>query len=1248
MKSLWKRILCMAITLCLMLQPVAYVQAENNVSEDQEETTCEIPAYVNPLYADVITEEDLVAKSSKVRTASEIVEISDEEEIVEYIRESMIAREETLTFCYVTEEEYDAAWLETWWNAVFEETDDSHAGDYLESNYAGRTEGNINIASSDDVYYYTYTLPVLYHTTASQEAAFDAELENVLEELGVKDDSLSSYEKMTIIYDYICDYVEYDYDNLEDDTYTLKYTAYAALIDGTSVCQGFAALLYRMLEAVGIDTRMVTGQADNGESTGGHAWNISKVGGKYYYSDATWDEPRRENDMEYEYFLKGSTDFEVDHFPDDDSPVKVEPYAELLSETDYDPDSDATDEETNEDTDEQVQYTGLKVTGIEIISENKDELEEEGEFQVAVTLLNDSAEEIGIDTECLEIVWEDEYNTYSTCFDSGYVTLDADQTVTLQTAYHIEKYAPAGKRVLQSIDYMWGELTYTYDEDMKAMVGVKDYEDEVHSFAYEGEADWNMPVAENADTEVPYIEKLTVEDIVLSEEEKYVKIRMDISDEGAAPVTWINFFLRDTEIEQNYEWCDVELDESKKVEGGYEFSLPLWENAVAGTYKVEFCTIADAAYRERAYELDEDGAMIDDMDGHEMTADDLVIPESEYISTDRDFTAPVFTGITLDSIEIEAGGTISGTLQMEDESGIAEVSMNFYSEELERDVNVEVTDFVIENGVYKFNTKIPAYVLPGEYRFEYLYCADDSVRNNGEGYNAYVETEDEEGEIEGTWLYDITINVVEAEGTVVVEAGEENLASAIANAENGDTFVVLADNHEGVSTLTTSFMQTVKEKEINLILKDGNGELVIDPEDTIASFEEEIQVNLDVYAYIDDPVDCEPMGVDSFLSFIIQMDPDNIPVTVKIDTEFTGFAEDAEYYLFTRDDANGYQKISDLEYKDGGVEIAFSNGINGGSATESEDGELPAYRYYVGFKKVSYCTEHKWNAGRITVAPTCMTEGEIIYKCTVSGCDATKTEAAPIDEDNHKSPATYTFVQLPDCENGGILALYCENGCGHEFEECRIETHPLGHKYKDVLTKATTKADGKIQSKCSVCGDVEKTTTIYKPSSITLSTTTYTYNGSVKTPTVTVKDSEGNKLEKNVDYTVSYASGRKKVGKYTVKITFKGNYSGTVSKTFKIIPKTTKLTSLTKATKAFTAKWSKQSTQVTGYQIQYARNKSFSGASLKTVTSYKTTSLKVTGLKAKTKYYVRVRTYKTVNGVKYYSNWSAYKTVTTK
>ena len=156
---------------------------------------------------------------------------------------------------------------------------------------------------------------------------------------------------------------------------------------------------------------------------------------------------------------------------------------------------------------------------------------------------------------------------------------------------------------------------------------------------------------------------------------------------------------------------------------------------------------------------------------------------------------------------------------------------------------------------------------------------------------------------------------------------------------------------------------------------------------------------------------------------------------------------------------------------------------------------------------------------------------------------------------------------------------------------------------------------------------------------------TKAFTGKAITQNVTVK--VGNTVLKNgTDYTVSY-SNNKKVGKATVKITGKGKYGGVITKTFKINPAKQEIQKLTAKSKAFFVDWA-QKGSATGYEIQYATNSKFTGAKKVTITNNKTDKTTVSKLSANKKYYVRVRSYTTVGGTKYYGAWSAVKNVTTK
>ncbi|MDE6658679.1 MAG: fibronectin type III domain-containing protein [Eubacterium sp.] len=334
-----------------------------------------------------------------------------------------------------------------------------------------------------------------------------------------------------------------------------------------------------------------------------------------------------------------------------------------------------------------------------------------------------------------------------------------------------------------------------------------------------------------------------------------------------------------------------------------------------------------------------------------------------------------------------------------------------------------------------------------------------------------------------------------------------------------------------------------------------------------------------------------------------------------------------------------------------------------------------------------YCSDgiinckHKYDAGKVTKAATCSVAGVKTYTCSV--CKGTKTET--ISAKGHSYDAGKVTKQAT-CSVAGVKTYTCSVCKGIKTETIKALAHkavtdeavaatctktgltegshcsecnatitaqeivPIKqHNYKTTTTKATTKKNGTVVKKCSVCGASTKTT-VYYPKTITLSKTSYTYNGKAQKPTVTVKDSKGKKIASS-NYTLKYASN-KNVGKATVTITFKGNYSGTVKKTFTINPKPTTLSSITAKSKGFTAKWKKLTTQTTGYEIQYSTSSKFSGAKTVTVSKNKTTSKTISKLKSKKKYYVRIRTYKTVkvNGksTKIYSSWSKSKSVTTK
>lgn len=304
---------------------------------------------------------------------------------------------------------------------------------------------------------------------------------------------------------------------------------------------------------------------------------------------------------------------------------------------------------------------------------------------------------------------------------------------------------------------------------------------------------------------------------------------------------------------------------------------------------------------------------------------------------------------------------------------------------------------------------------------------------------------------------------------------------------------------------------------------------------------------------------------------------------------------------------------------------------------------------------------HAYNLGEVTEKATCKATGTKTYTCLV--CAVTKTET--ISKSNThtysndcdkacnvcgvtRTVPAHKYTNTCDtkcdvCDASRTIKHTYTNKCDTSCNVCKAK-RTITHSYKTTTTKAKISSNGKIVKKCTVCGNVASTTTIKRIKTIKLATTSYTYNGKVKTPTVVVKDSAGKTLKKNTDYTVKYLTNRKSIGTHKVKITFVGKYSGSKTLTFAISLAKSSVSKLTAGKKSLTVSLKKTS-NVSGYQIEYSTSKKFTNAKTKTTTSTKAT---IKGLSAKKTYYVRVRTYKTVNGKKYYSAWSTIKYKKTK
>ena len=180
-------------------------------------------------------------------------------------------------------------------NQAFEHTGNGSEGDYLSWAYCGY---GMQIAYGRENGYTNgnFKYVITYYTNASQEAAVTKKAQQISSSLGLS--SKSEYEKIYAVHKYICDNVKYD-----RNSSNIKYSCYAAMVNNSAVCQGYALMAYRLLNDAGVSCRFVAGDT----SSGAHGWNIVKIGSLYYNFDSTWDAGKSASN--YLYFLKSEGNF---------------------------------------------------------------------------------------------------------------------------------------------------------------------------------------------------------------------------------------------------------------------------------------------------------------------------------------------------------------------------------------------------------------------------------------------------------------------------------------------------------------------------------------------------------------------------------------------------------------------------------------------------------------------------------------------------------------------------------------------------------------------------------------------------------------------------------------------------------------------------------------------------------------------------------------------------------------------------
>ena len=371
---------------------------------------------------------------------------------------------------------------------------------------------------------------------------------------------------------------------------------------------------------------------------------------------------------------------------------------------------------------------------------------------------------------------------------------------------------------------------------------------------------------------------------------------------------------------------------------------------------------------------------------------------------------------------------------------------------------------------------------------------------------------------------------------------------------------------------------------------------------------------------------------------------------------------------------------------------------------------------------------------------TCTERGTMTAECDY-GCGE---KNVILDENSVLADHKYSKYVSDDnatCQHDGTKTAECDYGCGTTKtvtdKGSQLEHTPVGEWI--VTRKASPEEDGAMARKCKVCGDTVEGAKIPSIDRMILDSTRFVYDGKAKKTGVIIYDRTGAEIDAS-QYTLKFEKNTAS-GRASVKAVFSGDYKGTLTTYFNIMPKGTSVRTLANSTTGVSIAWNKAAdgtgyyiyrstnggayaqiaainkltttsytdktaktngarylykvcvyrknaslilkssssapktiyyvtaptcrsaansaagsikvnytgnTKATGYQIQYALNTKFTGAKTVTAAGYKTTTKVITKLQKNKKYYVRVRGYKKVKGVVYYSAWSTAKSVVVK
>ncbi len=334
-------------------------------------------------------------------------------------------------------------------------------------------------------------------------------------------------------------------------------------------------------------------------------------------------------------------------------------------------------------------------------------------------------------------------------------------------------------------------------------------------------------------------------------------------------------------------------------------------------------------------------------------------------------------------------------------------------------------------------------------------------------------------------------------------------------------------------------------------------------------------------------------------------------------------------------------KVNTVEDKGSALGHLFNDYISDNNATCTEDGTKTSFCARCDAKDTRPETGSR--LGHLYGTWTVLKEAN----CTEGGHEQNTCQRCGHFEDKETSALGHKFViqnkVYPTCiSDGKTSGSYCSR-CGEIF--IKQEVIPAyKHTYTYSTDYATPNKNGTYMETCEVCDSIFVVETIYRPKTIKFEKSVLVYNGKVQKNKLIIKDIKGREFVEGTDYTVSYSTGRKEIGKHTAVITFKGKFSGKKTLSFDIVPSKTKKITATQTQDTITLKWNAVK-GATGYRVYVYDAKTKSYKALKNVDGKSYTIKK---LKAGTTYKYAVKAYTKLGSKVFWANEYTVITTSTK